>query len=58
MRQRTSREQHAGSKKKPTGKWFNAEKGYGFNTVDGGRHDVFEVGSGSTGPQGESVRLS
>jgi len=60
-----------------TVKWFNAEKGFGFITVEGGQ-DVFvhysaidmagykvleegqavtfEVGSGSKGPQAESVR--
>ena len=63
-----------------TVKWFNAEKGYGFITVEGGAQDVFvhysaidmggyksleegqlvtfEVGSGSKGPQAESVRLA
>lgn len=61
-------------------KWFNAEKGYGFITVDGGAQDVFvhysaidmsgykvleegqhvtfEVGTGSKGPQAESVRIA
>ncbi|MDQ0576182.1 cold-shock protein [Agromyces albus] len=61
-----------------TVKWFNAEKGYGFITVDGdgsdvfvhysaidmsgykvleeGQQVVFEVGTGSKGPQAEAVR--
>ena len=60
-----------------TVKWFNAEKGYGFITLEGGE-DVFvhysaidmtgykvleegqavtfEVGTGTKGPQAESVR--
>jgi cold shock protein len=63
-----------------TVKWFNAEKGYGFITVDSDGQDVFvhysaidmtgykvleegqsvtfEVGTGSKGPQAESVRLA
>ena len=62
-----------------TVKWFNAEKGYGFITVDGGQDVfvhysaidmsgyktleegqlvVFEVGTGSKGPQAEAVRLA
>ena len=60
-----------------TVKWFNADKGYGFITVDGGQdvfvhysaidmagykgleegqQVVFEVGTGSKGPQAEAVR--
>jgi len=60
-----------------TVKWFNAEKGYGFITVDGGQdvfvhysaidmagykvleegqQVVFDVGTGSKGPQAEAVR--
>jgi cold shock protein len=60
-----------------TVKWFNAEKGYGFITVDGGQdvfvhysaidmagykvleegqQVVFEVGTGTKGPQAEAVR--
>jgi len=63
-----------------TVKWFNAEKGYGFITVEDGSQDVFvhysaidmtgyksleegqlvefEVGTGSKGPQAESVKLA
>ncbi|MDQ0893062.1 cold-shock protein [Agromyces ramosus] len=60
-----------------TVKWFNAEKGYGFITADGGedvfvhysaidmsgykvleegQQVVFDVGTGSKGPQAEAVR--
>lgn len=63
-----------------TVKWFNAEKGYGFITVEESGQDVFvhysaidmsgykvleegqvvtfELGTGSKGPQAESVRLA
>ena len=63
-----------------TVKWFNAEKGFGFITVDDGgqdvfvhysaidmagykvleegQHVVFEVGTGSKGPQAEGVKLA
>ena len=60
-------------------KWFNAEKGYGFITVEDSGQDVFvhysaidmggykvldegqavtfEIGTGSKGPQAESVKV-
>jgi len=63
-----------------TVKWFNAEKGYGFITVEGSGQDVFvhysaidmggykvleegqvvtfEVGTGSKGPQAETVKVA
>lgn len=63
-----------------TVKWFDAEKGYGFITVEGGAQDVFvhysaidmggykvleegqevtfELGTGSNGPEAQSVRLA
>ena len=39
-----------------TVKWFNAEKGYGFRSLEENQHVEFEVAQGPKGPQATHVR--
>ena len=39
-----------------TVKWFNAEKGSGFRTLEENQQVEFEIGEGAKGPQAQAVR--
>ena len=41
-----------------TVKWFNAEKGYGFRSLEENQHVEFEVTQGPKGPQATRVRAA
>ncbi|WP_181773625.1 cold-shock protein [Amycolatopsis pittospori] len=37
-------------------KWFNAEKGFGFRSIEENQHVEFELSQGQKGPQASNVR--
>ena len=41
-----------------TVKWFNAENGYGFRSLEENQHVEFEVAQGPKGPQATRVRAA